>query len=442
MMAGCEKKANPSVEPFHRAVLRGEVASAARLMAANPGVVRARDEDGLTALHLAAVRLRISPDAAVNPPVASARVGDAACAPVPIFTSYDRRDLRQRLLATGGGDRVTAAAQDVVQTTTLEQRPMAELLIAHGAQVDARTTQQGLTPLHFAVQMGHKGVAEALLEHGADINAPELLGLTALGMAAQAGNTAMVRLLLDRGAPVNRPMKGSFILPVYADDTPLALATVCNQLDAVTLLLDRGASPNQSAHDGFPVLHLAESKEIAELLIERGADVASRGYEGRTPLHHAAMQARRAIVSLLLDHGVDPNAQDKNGDTPLLLALSQPIASAEVIGLLIKHGADVNVRRRSGSSALHAALGRDRKAMEMLLDAGAAVDTPDQYGRTVLHWAVENKNMEIVELLLARGAFVNAKDTTGRTPLYYTWGGSEQAKRIADLLERHGGVGR
>ena len=79
--------------------------------------------------------------------------------------------------------------------------------------------------------------------------------------------------------------------------------------------------------------------------------------------------------------------------------------------------------------------------MVVLLDAGASVDTPDQYGRTVLHWAVEHHNVDLVELL-ARGAFVNATDATGRTPLYYTWGGSEVDKRIADLLERRGGVGR
>ena len=77
-----------------------------------------------------------------------------------------------------------------------------------------------------------------------------------------------------------------------------------------------------------------------------------------------------------------------------------------------------------------------------MLDAGASVDTPDQYGRTALHWAVEYHNVDLVELLLARGAFVNAKDTTGRTPLDDARGGSEVDKRIADLLERRGGVGR
>jgi ankyrin repeat protein len=319
---------------------------------------------------------------------------------------------------------------------------MAELLIAHGAPLDARTKQLRLTPLHFAVLMGHKGVAQALLEHGADINAADALGLTALGMAAQAGNTALARVLLDRGAPVDRPMQASKLLPVFAGDTPLALATLCNHRDMVAFLLDRGANPNLRIREGFTPLHLADSTQIAELLIAHGADLAGRGYEARTPLHQAAMQARAPLVRLLLKHGADPNAREAHGETPLLLALSQSIASAEVIRLLIDHGAEVNVRSRSGGTALHAALERDRQIMVALLDAGASVDTPDQYGRTVLHWAVEKGNVGLVELLLARGAFVNAKDATGRTPLYYTWGGSEVDKRIADLLERHGGVAR
>ena len=45
---------------------------------------------------------------------------------------------------------------------------------------------------------------------------------------------------------------------------------------------------------------------------------------------------------------------------------------------------------------------------KILLDAGAKVDFDDLTGRTALHWAADNGNVELCELLLSRGANPNA----------------------------------
>ena len=72
-------------------------------------------------------------------------------------------------------------------------------------------------------------------------------------------------------------------------------------------------------------------KEIAELLIDKGADVnASSG--GETPLHEAALFGHKEIVELLIGKGADLNAKDEDGDTPL------DFAYAETADLLRKHG--------------------------------------------------------------------------------------------------------
>lgn len=70
-------------------------------------------------------------------------------------------------------------------------------------------------------------------------------------MVAQSGDLAMVRLLLDKGADVDATAGGFLLLPVFKDDTPLALAAICNHREGVDLLLRRGANPNRIARRGY-----------------------------------------------------------------------------------------------------------------------------------------------------------------------------------------------
>ena len=83
-----------------------------------------------------------------------------------------------------------------------------------------------------------------------------------------------------------------------------------------------------------PLLYAAEKgqKEIAELLITKGADVNAKDSQGWTLLQHAAINGHKEIAQLLIANGADVNAKDHNGETPL------DYADDETADLLRKHG--------------------------------------------------------------------------------------------------------
>ncbi|GMF83935.1 unnamed protein product [Aspergillus oryzae] len=80
-------------------------------------------------------------------------------------------------------------------------------LIAHGAAVNIYPTNDWGTPLQEAINSSHVNIANVLLEHGADINAPpaENRGVTALQAASINGMFELAVRLLDRGADVSAP---------------------------------------------------------------------------------------------------------------------------------------------------------------------------------------------------------------------------------------------
>lgn len=77
---------------------------------------------------------------------------------------------------------------------------VADLLIAFGANIDAKDNLYGGTPLHYAIwfaPQGQLGVAELLINRGADVNAKDVNGLTPLDNAKRyAPNAGLLQLLL------------------------------------------------------------------------------------------------------------------------------------------------------------------------------------------------------------------------------------------------------
>ena len=59
------------------------------------------------------------------------------------------------------------------------------------------------------------------------------------------------------------------------------------------------------------------SQQIAEVLLENGADPNAADNVKNTPLHRSSSKGHSKMTKLLLSYNADPNYQDSTGNTPL-----------------------------------------------------------------------------------------------------------------------------
>jgi hypothetical protein len=85
---------------------------------------------------------------------------------------------------------------------------------------------------------------------------------------------------------------------------------------------------------------------------------------------------------------------------------------------------------------IECAIARQIEIAEALIDRGVNVNKPDVTGRTALHWAVDNEQLELVRLLLLNKADPNAYTQAGLPVLVYPVLRSQDA--LKHLLYQHG----
>ena len=143
---------------------------------------------------------------------------------------------------------------------------IAKLLLAVGAEVNAKGKHRHATPLHYAADGGLERDAKR--------------------------QVAMIRLLLEAGADLHAQDKNGA--------TPLHRAVRTRCVDAVKCLLDAGADPLMRNKPGSTVFHLAVQNT------GRGGSGAAR-----------AKAAQREIIEMFLELGVSPKLKDARGKTVL-----------------------------------------------------------------------------------------------------------------------------
>lgn len=138
------------------------------------------------------------------------------------------------------------------------------------------------------------------------------------------------------------------------------------------------------------------------------------------------------------------NAQDKNGNAPLHLAIVKANNDrnsvkdskkeefcrvqknrdgdiASEIKSLIEQGANVNQKNKEGDFPTKIAfMCGKQNVVKYLLEKGADINQQDRHGHTLLHLAALEDNEEMISYLLEHGANINQKDNYGQTSLHFS----------------------
>ncbi|HEY2409045.1 MAG TPA: ankyrin repeat domain-containing protein [Polyangiaceae bacterium] len=236
----------PRVAQFFKACQDADVGALGELLRDDPGLVRERDEQGRTALHVAA------------------RAGELAAT---------------------------------------------RLLLERGASVNVRDRGDNASPLHFAASGGKSEIVAALLDAGADVHGfGDVHQASVIGWAARPDNAEVVALLLERGA------RHHIFSAIAMGDLSLVQRLVEEEperLHEKKSRFEHGQTPLHAAlfsADG--IRRKAPSYELAELLIELGADLEATDGKGRTVLDIALLYDDRETARRLLGAGARPRPID------------------------------------------------------------------------------------------------------------------------------------
>jgi len=421
---------------------------------------------------------------------------------------WEKPELVEQLLAKGAD--VSAATQIGATPLYLAavngNAALLQTLLAAGADAKATVLGNSETPLMFAARSGAVAAVQVLLDAGSDMEAKDdYRGATALLWAAEQNHADVVELLAARGANINARTKtaltegrrGGAALPVGGLNA-LMLASREGGIETIrALLASPGIMVNQQSAEGHTALLAAVQNaqvEIANLLLDKGADPALANDRGWNPLYMAVkmrslekgtmpnptvdMDGMFALIERLIEEGANVNARlwadtevhnairstwlDETGATPFLRA--SLCGDLKVMKLLLAHGADPLIAATDGTTALMALAGvgytkgfmkdvgtaeESLEAMQILLDAGIDIEAKNDDEVRAIHGAAHKNFVPGIQMLVdhgadltahsnRRGQFAGGSDLKGNTVLDWADGfqtGMESAIYNAEAVE-------
>ena len=393
--------------------------------------------DGTTALHWASYWNESN---MVDRLIGSGARVDAAndYGATPLWVACANRHTRiiERLLAAGADANTgLRSGETALMRCARTGDPQAvRLLLRHGADVSAAESDREQTALMWAVAHSHSAVAEVLLDHGARVDA----------------RTKIVQQLRGTGERSTTSPQGA----TYFDAggfTPLLFAARHGDVATAQVLLQAGADINDTSADGNSALVLASMsghESLARFLLDQGADPNAFG-AGYSALHAALLRSQPLLVRDLLSHGANPNARlvkgtpvprwtyqfiftlREKGATPVMLAAKY--LEPDILQMLADAGGDILIPMDDGTTALMAAVGL---GLSRATNRRSRLIAPELVSA---EWADERLVLATVEMAVAAGAAaaINEVGRAGNTALHGAARG--RFETVAAFLADEGG---
>ncbi|CAD5233023.1 unnamed protein product [Bursaphelenchus xylophilus] len=335
----------------------------------------------------------------------------------------------------------------------------------------------GFTPLFVAVTAGHADIVKHLIGKGSQLDHVDMDKHTAVHWAVVSGQVSALQELLNNGAPYDtpdlygaRPLHYAATLDEFEesraeavlnallkvdqdvncrdldDRTPLLWAASGGFLYACRRLIEAGANKFAVDRDALNAVHCAASHghvAIVGLLIQQTQSkklIDGKDKNGDTPLFYASTFGHYDCAEMLLKNDADPNHVDKRLRTAAHCAAAK--GQMRILKLLRQFGTSFDMQNYRGDLPFHEAVQTGNKEIvEWILELQPQnVNVPNFYGRTALHLAAANGDLDLVKLLVQRDAEINnlmiykkkmatAKDLADQ----------RSHQDVVDYLSRHGG---
>ena len=431
---------------LHVAVMKDNIL-VTQLLIENGSDVNARDQNGITPLHLTnkleIAKLLLENGANVKALSNTKYNANKWCNHQEYAIFWKSIDI-VKLFLDNGAD-VDAKCNCGTTTLHLAARnpyngiELAKILLDKGADVDNRNNK-GETALHLHVKYSADiDMTKLLVDSGADVNAEDFDGNKILHNLASSSNEEpngeVLKYLLENGAGIDE------INEEGATPLQVAIASIGNFHIAIQLI-ENGANVNVIDKFGRTALHnvLKRSEYCGSItliliraLIKKGADINAKSHTGWTPLHEATYYGSRGdleIFEVLFEYGCDVNAKDNKGFTPLHIA-------AQDNRLKSIHYMYSGSSSEEDTEILTAAALDGVKVMNYLLEQGGDINSKTIYGCTPLHWSVYDGHIEMTIVLLERKADVNFQTyDKGYAPLHLA--ASKGKFKLVEILMNKG----